>query len=215
MKKIIIVILLANCAASLYPAASSIQISRPMLDDELLFPFIQQNDEEKVSQLIQVIGVQVDARDANGCTGLMVAIAYKLFDMARLLLDYGAYINARDNEGRTPFMRAIYNHDIDAVRFLIDAGANINIPDLKKRTPLMVAVGRFDSSRDLPIIKLLIDKGAFIDVEDYKGRTVLEWAPGNKQLIDYILFLDKQRNKENKRKKKSQKVDPDRLEEVD
>ena len=106
-------------------------------------------------------GVDVNARDADGNTPLLLAAVYAGPEFVELLLKKGANVNARNKLGATPLHRAAT--DYEKARLLVDAGADVLAqlkPESEKkksgRTPLTLASRKYGNSKT---VKLLLDKG--------------------------------------------------------
>jgi ankyrin repeat protein len=78
-----------------------------------------------VKRLIEK-GADVNAKDNEGITALMYAVAFEHPEMVKLLIDAGADVNAKDNEGITALMVASFEGYTDIVELLIKAGAKEN-----------------------------------------------------------------------------------------
>lgn len=84
-------------------------------------------------------GAEIEARDSNGWTALVLAVQAGRLDVAQLLLKRGADIQARDNHGRTVLMHAAWLGQPEMVRFLLDKGVDINAKDDSGNTALSYA----------------------------------------------------------------------------
>lgn len=68
-------------------------------------------------------GADVNAKDSNGMTALMVAETMSRFEVIKLLLDKGADVNAKDNNGQTVLSYASYFINDGIVNLLKAHGA--------------------------------------------------------------------------------------------
>ena len=98
-------------------------------------------------------GADVNARDAEGNTPLILASFYASPKCVALLLEKGADANAANKAGVTALIRAATNYE--KTRLLVDAGAKVRVrtADLGN-TPLILAARRAGNSRT---VKLLLD----------------------------------------------------------
>jgi ankyrin repeat protein len=95
-----------------------------------------------VVRMLLARGVQVDQRNKNGETALIVAFYGGRADRGctQALLGAGADVNARDNEGQTALIWAARRIvDVELIRLLLAAGASVNARDKDGRTALMYA----------------------------------------------------------------------------
>ncbi|MBD2210043.1 ankyrin repeat domain-containing protein [Nostoc linckia FACHB-104] len=102
-------------------------------------------------QLMLLRGADVNYRDKNGITPLMVAARYTYragVEMTKFLLDKGAVVNAKSLKGSTALMFACsppaqyYEDDyVKVVQMLIAKGAKINVKNQMGASPLSVATG--------------------------------------------------------------------------
>ena len=142
-------------------------------------------DIKRINQLLDE-GVDINIRDSNGWTALMVASRYSnngsSLDTVRLLLDRGTDINIQEHGGWTALMVASRhsNNDssLDTVRLLLDRGADTNIQDNNGWTPLMSASRYSNNGSSLDTVRLLLDRGAGINIQDSKEWTPLMVASG-------------------------------------
>ena len=94
---------------------------------------------EKVKQLIDS-GADVDARDANGDTPMIVAAFLGLNETVKLLIEKGADVNAKNNLGSTALIEAATANKIETVELLLTSGADTKITNIAGLTALDAAL---------------------------------------------------------------------------
>ena len=109
--------------------------------EQALRAAIEKADPDLVSLAIRS-GADVNARDANRRTPLMLAIRAKNAGLARQLLAAHADVNDDDAMGATPLMLAVDGADGDMVNVLLEYKANVGKKDKQGRTALMRATDR-------------------------------------------------------------------------
>eukprot|EP00808_Paulinella_micropora_P030062 g31400.t1 len=105
-----------------------------------LFTAINQGNAKKVKVLIEDKGAQVNARNHEDLTPLIVAVMRNSPKVIKYLLDVKADVNAKDPHGQTALHHA--GHDqvkAKITQYLLAAGAKITIEDEYRITPLHVA----------------------------------------------------------------------------
>src|SRR5215468_214452 len=125
---------------------------RPIAAD--LFTAIRNADAQAVRQLLDN-GADVNARDAEGNTLLILASFYASPECLELLIEKGADVNAANKAGATPLIRAAT--DYEKTRLLVAAGANIQVRTALGNTPLILAARRAGNTRT---VQLLLERGA-------------------------------------------------------
>lgn len=125
-------------------------------------------DSSELRRLL-ALGANVDARDSNGSTALMVASRHGYLDHLEALLGAGAEPNLTDfSRISALWLAAKYGHT-ECARLLIGSGANVEGRELRSRTPftaLMVA-----AQNDHPdMVRLLVEKGAKLDARGARER---------------------------------------------
>jgi ankyrin repeat protein len=138
----------------------------------------EDGDNRLVQELLDS-GADINFRDRNGNTALMMASAWGYTKMGRLLLEKGADYNNRDIDGSTPLMIAAYERDTEMVQLLLDKGADPNIRDNDGSTPLMIAA--YEGNTEM--VQLLLDKGADPTIMDYYGHTAFRSAVENQNRV--------------------------------
>src|SRR5216683_1405726 len=71
-------------------------------------------------------GADVNARDCDGDTALMLAAERGHIELVKVLLKNGADVNAANLNGETALMRAAYRGHVDVVKELLAYGADAN-----------------------------------------------------------------------------------------
>ena len=71
-------------------------------------------------------GADIDSKDKEGYTPLILSISDGYFDIVELLLNNGADINLPDNRDRTPLMHALMYNKLHITELLLKRGADIN-----------------------------------------------------------------------------------------
>lgn len=94
--------------------------------DKAIIDAVNNNNLAKVRELL-LDGVDANARDKDGHTPLMLAVANGRHQIAPLLIMLGADVNAKDNNGFTPLMFAAGAVDEKMVRLLLQSGADANM----------------------------------------------------------------------------------------
>jgi len=120
-------------------------------------------DEQSIKQLKLLIklGANIDQRDKNQRTALMIAASLGRIDALECLIKFNAKLNGFDKFGWTALMLAIYYNQKDVVKVLLASGADVNLNTKKGLTALKVALDN-DRASLIPILK---DYGAVFPKE--------------------------------------------------
>jgi hypothetical protein len=130
-------------------------------------------------------GLEIDARDHNQQTPLMLAAAQGHRAIVDLLLKAGATINAQDSNGATPLILAALNNQNAVALLLVERAALLDIQDKDKKTALIHASQKGYEK----IVKILIEAGANIFIQDSQELKALSYALAhNHEKIAEILF---------------------------
>ncbi|MGE0483891.1 MAG: ankyrin repeat domain-containing protein [Gammaproteobacteria bacterium] len=106
--------------------------------------------------ILLAAGADIDARDRQDATPLLLAARSGLSEQAAELLRHGAEPDARDHEGRTALHYAAHFANGPLATKLIAAGADTDLPANDDDTALSVAAKRNHWS----LVRLLLDHGA-------------------------------------------------------
>ena len=117
--------------------------------------------------------VDVNARDGDGHTALILASLYGHADIVNTLVGADADVNIADGQGVTALMNASYQGHIGIVNTLIAAPRGINVDAIADgTTALMIA----SAHGHIGIVNALIAAGAYISYENDRGDTALTIA---------------------------------------
>lgn len=130
----------------------------------------------------------IDVRDKNERTPLMIAAARGHTEIVRLLLSKNANATAATDGGTTVLMYAAFGKEPKAAAtiagMLLERGADPNASDRDNQTPLMI----FSTAGNTDGITLLLDHGAKINAQDSTGHTALMAAAVNGR-VDAVRLL--------------------------
>lgn len=138
------------------------------------------------AKLLLDAGGNVEARDAEGSTLLMLAAATGNLPMVELLVNSGASVNARDERGWSPLMKSVYNAERDCgfpdvAEYLIAHGADVEAPIGFGVRPLMLAAGY----GEIGVVETLLKAGADVLARNEGGFTALMMVK-QKHYVDVI-----------------------------
>ena len=142
-------------------------------------------------------GAEVNRRNKENQTPLLLAMGRGWFKLVRCFLEYGADANTEDDNGKTPLHllleRWMHSEDdvFDHARLLLWHGAEVNRRDKDNQTPLLLAMvwGWFG------LAQILLVRGADANAEDNNGKTpwriMLERQIYDKSVVGDVLNLTK------------------------
>jgi ankyrin repeat protein len=136
-------------------------------------PPIHEENPELVMALL-TRGADVNVRDVEGNTPLLLAAKDNMHPTIMLLLAKHADVNVLDKNGYSALRIAIEHSDTPAVQQMVDQGAQIDSIDFYGRTPLLAAV----EFQNLSVVRMLLARGADAKHRDQDGNTVLHICAG-------------------------------------
>ena len=130
-------------------------------------------------------GADIEAKDDDGQTPLMVAVHKGIVVTVNFLLEKGADVEAKDNRGQTPLMVAVQKCTAETMNLLLEKGADLEARNGHGQTPLIFAAQRSTPA----IIHLLLKNGADLEATDDNGHTPLVVAvrSGRCENVEYLL----------------------------
>ncbi len=146
---------------------------------------IREGDRDVVGKLLDN-GADVNSRDVDGNTALILASLYAGPECVELLLKKGADANAANKAGATALIRAATEYE--KTRLLVAAGAKVDVrtADLGN-TPLILAARRAGNSKT---VKLLLERGAHAKAHNAAGVTPVISAAAGGDVETVKLLLD-------------------------
>jgi ankyrin repeat protein len=130
-------------------------------------------------------GADVNARDAEGNTPLILASFYASPQCVELLIDKGADVNMANKAGATALIRAATSYE--KTRLLVAAGAKVRMRTALGNTPLILAARRAGNSRT---VQLLLERGANATESNEAGISPVLSAAASGDVETMRLLLD-------------------------
>jgi hypothetical protein len=131
-----------------------------------------QNGNREMLQVLLWAKIDVNARDNDGETVLMMLSDKVTSEIVWDLINNGAKVNLRDNDGDTPLISVAEVNNVEALKVLLDAGAKVNATNNDGQTALMMAA----ESGLVHNVRALILAGADVNARDKGGKTALMYA---------------------------------------
>jgi ankyrin repeat protein len=145
---------------------------------------IRNADTQAIRQLLNN-GADVNARDAEGNTPLILASFYAAPECVKLLIDQGADVNTTNRAGATALIRAATSYE--KTRWLLAAGAKVRARTALGTTPLILAARRAGNSRT---VQLLLERGANATERNNAGISAVLAGAASGDLETVRLLLD-------------------------
>ena len=138
----------------------------------------------QLEQLLQ-LNVNIDFRNEDGTTALMLASNNGHHQVVELLLKEGADVNIQDNNGWTALMAASDEGHHQVVELLLKEGADVNIQKNDGWTALLTA----SDSSHYQVVELLLKEGAAVNNQRCYKWTPLMFASrnGHYQIVELLL----------------------------
>ena len=163
-----------------------------------IFRAARNGDIDRLKKLLAT-GAEVNIRERDGLTPLMVASLRGHSAVVQLLIQHGAGVNAQDNKGMTPLLFASINYK--KFLYAIKKYLRINIFN-------MTLDGKIDYAIYYPafydaytiVAKILILNGADVHAGDARAYTPLMHAAvsGNERMVELLLLNGADANAESK-----------------
>jgi uncharacterized protein len=133
------ILLFAGCSKSPEDHKMELEQKGIPYSNEAFFKAVNGGNREVVALFIKA-GIDINAKEEDGRTALLIAAEKGDVGMAALLADNGADVNARDVDGYTALMYAAYKGNLDLADFLLKHGADVHAKDKDGWTALRFAL---------------------------------------------------------------------------
>ena len=144
------------------------------------------NNDVKLAKAFLKQGDDVNAKDANGNTALILAAKTGRKELCETLIAAGADVNAQNNDGDTALLWAAVRDFGDVAKVLIKANADVNIQEKNGYTALHEAA----YNGHLKMSQYLIENGADVTTKTNEGMTALDFASKNNHSETALILLD-------------------------
>nr|WP_306458317.1 ankyrin repeat domain-containing protein [Pseudomonas viridiflava] len=121
----------------------------------------------------------LNVRDEQGYTGLILAAYHGHEDSVVRLIDAGADPCAKDKRGNTALMGAIFKGELSIAKRLVQADCGANLTNNAGQTAAMYAA----LFKRTEVLKELTDKGADLSLRDSMGNDVQGLSKGEFQVM--------------------------------
>lgn len=125
-------------------------------------------------------GLDINARNSEGITPLLIAVENSSTENIRLLTSLGAEFSISDNDGNTALHIAIKNDNEDVIDLVLAENQKaINETNINGLTPLHSAAM---TVQNIEVLEKLVSKGADTSIKTPFGESAYDLAKENEQL---------------------------------
>ena len=145
-------------------------------DQTALHVAAERGNVQRIHSLLQQ-GADLEARDLDGYSPLMIAVSVEQPEAVNRLLEAGADVTTQNANGDTPLHIAARNSNPDLTARLLEADSNPRLRNAEGQTPLHCLTDGLSpigtSSAPIETIELLVHSEADINAQDKDGNTPL------------------------------------------
>lgn len=154
---------------------------------------VKNSDGDKVTKLLQDHPDGLfDAKDADGNTGLIIALARRDEEWTGFLINKGASVNLAGQGGNTPLITASRVGFEDAIGWLLAAGAKVDATNRMGETALIAAV----QAHQPHVVRILLQAGADPDRTDSaQGYSARDYATRDPRARDILTMIQAKKPK--------------------
>ena len=149
------------------------------------------NDDVTAIRDLLAKGTDVDARDGNGRTALLIATHENKIDAAKALIEAGADVNAKDGIDDSPYLYAGARGHLEILKLTLAHGADLKSTNRFGGTALIPAAER----GHVETVRTLIEAGVDVDHVNNLGWTALleaiilgDGGTSHQQIVDLLVM---------------------------
>jgi len=139
--------------------------------------YVVRNGNREMLQVLLWAKVDVNAKNEDGQTALMMLSDKVTSDVVWDLINAGAKVNSHDKDGDTALISVAEENNVEALKALLDAGAKVDGSNSHGETALMKAA----ASGLVNNVRALILAGANVNARDKEGKSALMYANDNSE----------------------------------
>lgn len=137
--------------------------------------YAARNGNREVVQVLLWAKVDVNAKNEDGQTALMMLSEKVTTEIFWDLINAGAKVNTRDKDGDTALITIAEENNVEVLKALIEAGAKVDAVNNHGETALMKAAANGLVNN----VHALILAGASVNARDKEGKSALTYANDN------------------------------------
>ena len=142
------------------------------INDSFVKAFQDENSNLETIRFFIEAGADVNAKDYNKRSALMIASEKGHFEKIKYLVENGADVNGKDYNNKSALMIASKKGHFELAKYLVENGADVNAKNNQNKTALLLAAEK----GHLDIVKYLVDNGANVNAKDSYKKTALMFA---------------------------------------
>lgn len=139
-----------------------------------LLNYIESDDLAGFKGYFDTHQIQVDDRDENGTTVLMICSTKGLTHFVREIISYGGDVNLQDLDNWTALLCAAKGGHLEIIEILLENGADLEHRDMGNWTAIMWAAYKGHTN----IVQFLLERNVDINVNGNYHISPLLWAAG-------------------------------------
>lgn len=173
------------------PAQAQSAAASPTASTEGLHKAAANNDAAAIQQLLQSgTALDIDARDSQGRTALLVATHANHLEAAKALIEAGSDVNAKDAIQDSPYLYAGARGHLEILKLTLSHGADLRSTNRYGGTALIPASER----GHVETVRTLIDAGVKVNHVNRLGWTALmeaivlsDGGPAHQQILALLI----------------------------